>query len=48
MTLEAVVFGARRGLRVLVVVLAFALYSAAVDPDERAAARCAASRRGPR
>ena len=32
-TLEAVVFGAVAGLRVLVVVLAFALYSAAVDPD---------------
>jgi energy-coupling factor transport system permease protein len=32
-TLEAVAFGAVAGLRVLVVVLAFALYSAAVDPD---------------
>jgi energy-coupling factor transport system permease protein len=32
-TLEAVVFGALAGLRVLVVVLAFALYSATVDPD---------------
>jgi energy-coupling factor transport system permease protein len=33
-TLEAVTFGALAALRVLVVVLAFALYSAAVDPDE--------------
>jgi len=32
-TLEAVVYGAVAGLRVLVVVLAFALYSACVDPD---------------
>jgi energy-coupling factor transport system permease protein len=32
-TLEAVAFGALAGLRVLVVVLAFALYSAVVDPD---------------
>jgi energy-coupling factor transport system permease protein len=32
-TLEAIVFGAVAGLRVLVVVLAFALYSAVVDPD---------------
>ena len=32
-TLEAVVFGALAGLRVVVVVLAFALYSAVVDPD---------------
>jgi energy-coupling factor transport system permease protein len=33
-TLEAVVFGCVAGARVLVVILAFALYSAAVDPDE--------------
>jgi energy-coupling factor transport system permease protein len=33
-TLEAVVFGAVAGLRVLVVVLAFALCSAALDPDD--------------
>jgi len=33
-TLEAVVFGALLGLRVLVVMLCAALYSAAVDPDE--------------
>jgi energy-coupling factor transport system permease protein len=33
-TLEAVVYGGIAGLRVLVVVLAFALYSAAVDPDD--------------
>ena len=32
-TLEALVFGALAGLRVVVVVLAFALYSAVVDPD---------------
>jgi energy-coupling factor transport system permease protein len=32
-TLEAIVFGAVAGLRVLVIVLAFALYSAVVDPD---------------
>ena len=32
-TLEAVVFGALAGLRVIVIVLAFALYSAVVDPD---------------
>ena len=32
-TLEAVVFGALAGLRVVVIVLAFALYSAVVDPD---------------
>ncbi len=32
-TLEALVYGAVAGLRVLVVVLAFALYSACVDPD---------------
>jgi energy-coupling factor transport system permease protein len=32
-TLEAVVYGAIAGLRVLVIVLAFALYSATVDPD---------------
>ena len=32
-TLEALVFGLVAGLRVLVVVLAFALFSAAVDPD---------------
>jgi energy-coupling factor transport system permease protein len=33
-TLEAVVFGGVAALRVLVVVLAFALWSAAVDPDD--------------
>jgi energy-coupling factor transport system permease protein len=33
-TLEALVYGAVAGLRVLVVVLAFALYSACVDPDQ--------------
>jgi energy-coupling factor transport system permease protein len=33
-TLEAVVYGAVAALRVLVVVLAFAVFSAAVDPDE--------------
>lgn len=33
-TLEAVAYGAVQGLRALVVVLAFMLYSAAVDPDE--------------
>ncbi len=33
-TLEATVYGAVLGLRALVVVLAFGLYSAAVDPDE--------------
>ena len=33
-TLEAVVYGGVLGLRALVVVLAFGLYSAAVDPDE--------------
>lgn len=33
-TLEALVYGAVAGLRVLVVVLSFALYSAAVDPDQ--------------
>jgi energy-coupling factor transport system permease protein len=33
-TLEAVVYGAVAALRVLVVVLAFALWSAAVDPDD--------------
>jgi energy-coupling factor transport system permease protein len=33
-TLEAVVYGAVAGLRVLVVVLAFAVWSATVDPDE--------------
>ena len=33
-TLEAVVYGAVAGLRVLVVVLSFALYSACVDPDQ--------------
>ena len=32
-TLEAVVFGALAGLRVIVIVLAFAVYSAVVDPD---------------
>jgi energy-coupling factor transport system permease protein len=32
-TLEALVYGAVAGLRVLVVLLAFALYSACVDPD---------------
>jgi energy-coupling factor transport system permease protein len=32
-TLEAVVFGAIAGLRVFVIVLAFAVYSAVVDPD---------------
>ena len=32
-TLEALVYGAVAGLRVLVVVLGFALYSACVDPD---------------
>jgi energy-coupling factor transport system permease protein len=32
-TLEAVAFGALAGLRVIVIVLAFALYSAVVDPD---------------
>jgi energy-coupling factor transport system permease protein len=33
-TLEALAYGGVGGLRVLVVVLAFALYAAAVDPDE--------------
>jgi energy-coupling factor transport system permease protein len=33
-TLEALVYGAVAGLRVVVVVLAFALYSACVDPDQ--------------
>jgi energy-coupling factor transport system permease protein len=33
-TLEALVYGAVAGLRVLVVLLAFALYSACVDPDQ--------------
>lgn len=33
-TLEALLYGAVAGLRVLVVALAFTLYSAAVDPDE--------------
>ena len=33
-TLEAVVYGAVAGLRVLVVVLAFAVWSAVVDPDD--------------
>jgi energy-coupling factor transport system permease protein len=33
-TLEALVYGAVAGLRVLVLVLAFGLYSAVVDPDE--------------
>ena len=33
-TLEALVYGCVAGLRVLVVALAFSLYSAAVDPDE--------------
>jgi energy-coupling factor transport system permease protein len=33
-TLEALVFGALAGLRVLVVISAFALYSACVDPDQ--------------
>jgi len=33
-TLEATVYGAILGLRALVVVLAFALYASAVDPDE--------------
>ena len=33
-TLEAIAYGAVAALRVLVVVLAFALFSAAVDPDE--------------
>jgi energy-coupling factor transport system permease protein len=33
-TLEAVVYGLVFGLRVVVLMLAFALYSAAVDPDE--------------
>lgn len=33
-TLEALAYGGVAGMRVLVVVLAFALYSAAVDPDE--------------
>jgi energy-coupling factor transport system permease protein len=33
-TLEALVYGAVAGLQVVAVVLAFALYSAAVDPDE--------------
>jgi energy-coupling factor transport system permease protein len=33
-TLEALVYGGMSGLRVLVAALAFALYSAAVDPDE--------------
>jgi energy-coupling factor transport system permease protein len=32
-TLEALVFGALAGVRVIVIVLAFALYSATVDPD---------------
>jgi energy-coupling factor transport system permease protein len=32
-TLEALVYGAVAGLRVLVVILAFALYSACIDPD---------------
>ena len=34
MTLEALVYGGVAGMRVLVIVAAFALYSAAVDPDE--------------
>jgi energy-coupling factor transport system permease protein len=33
-TLEAVAYGGVLGLRALVIILAFALYSAAVDPDE--------------
>ena len=33
-TLEAVVFGAAFGLRAAVLIMAFALYSAVVDPDE--------------
>jgi energy-coupling factor transport system permease protein len=33
-TLEALTWGGVAGLRVLVIVLAFAIYSAAVDPDE--------------
>jgi energy-coupling factor transport system permease protein len=33
-TMEALVYGVVAGLRVLVVVLAFALYSACVDPDQ--------------
>ena len=33
-TLEALIYGGVAGMRVLVVALAFALYSAAVDPDE--------------
>ncbi|MEA2404742.1 MAG: energy-coupling factor transport system permease protein [Thermoleophilaceae bacterium] len=33
-TLESVAYGADAGLRLLVVTLAFALYAAAVDPDE--------------
>ncbi len=33
-TLEAAVYGVVLGLRALVVILSFALYSAAVDPDE--------------
>ncbi len=33
LTLEAVAYGALAGLRVVVVILAFALYSAVVDPD---------------
>jgi energy-coupling factor transport system permease protein len=33
-TLEALAYGGVAGVRVLVVVMAFALYSAAVDPDE--------------
>jgi energy-coupling factor transport system permease protein len=33
-TLEALVYGGVAGLRVLAVILGFALYSAAVDPDE--------------
>ena len=37
-TLEAVVYGGVTALRVLVVLLAFALYSAAVDPGRGAAA----------
>jgi energy-coupling factor transport system permease protein len=34
LTLEATVYGAILGLRALVIILAFGLYSAAVDPDE--------------
>ena len=42
-TLESLAAGATIGLRVVAVVLAFAVYSACVDPDRVLAQRCGRS-----